>query len=82
MNSIRLVLTTLGFTALLACASHGEVAYLNKEPPIGEVPYGEIAYVDDGVCPGGEIKEVTGGTREEGIPQEVRCIKRPRRVFR
>jgi hypothetical protein len=78
MRSIRLVMATTGFTALVACASHGQVAYFKKEPPVGELPYGKIVYVDDGACPGGEIKEVTGGTREEGIPQEVRCIKRPR----
>ena len=78
MNRIRLVIAIAGFTALVACVSQGDVPYLPKEPAPGELPYGKVVYVDDGLCPSGEVKEVTGGTREEGIAQKVRCIKRPR----
>ena len=38
---------------------------------------GKVLYVDDGECPKGEIKEVTGGSSAKGIARKVRCITRP-----
>jgi hypothetical protein len=59
-------------------AGLAEVEILKKEPPAGQVRYGKIVYVDDGTCPRGEIKEITGGHQEKSIPRKVRCVKRPR----
>lgn len=50
---------------------------LKEVPKEGEVPYGKVIYVDDGKCPRGEIKEITGGSREKSIPRKTRCVKRP-----
>jgi hypothetical protein len=62
---------------LLSGAARAEVEMLKKEPPAGQVRYGKIVYVDDGTCPPGEVKEVTGGSREKSLPRKVRCVKRP-----
>jgi hypothetical protein len=51
---------------------------LKEEPPTGRVRYGRIVYVDDGACPSGELKEITGGSLEKSIPRKVRCVKRPK----
>lgn len=58
-----------------AAAAESEI--LKKPPESGQVPYGKVVYVDDGTCPRGEIKEITGGSREKSIPRQVRCVKRP-----
>ena len=73
----------LAFAAALCFAvpslAHGErkVEYLKEEPPAGSVPYRKIVYVDDGTCPKGEVKEITGGSQTKSIPRKVRCVKRP-----
>lgn len=51
--------------------------YLKEEPPAGSVPYRKVVYVDDGTCPQGQIKEITGGSQTKSVPRKVRCIKRP-----
>jgi hypothetical protein len=56
--------------------------YLTQDPPRGSLEYGKIAYVDDGSCPAGEVKEVTGGNDRKSVPRTVRCVKRPDRVIK
>lgn len=51
---------------------------LKEMPKEGEIPYRKIVYVDDKTCPVGEIKEVTGGSKEKSIPRKIRCVKPPR----
>jgi hypothetical protein len=46
-------------------------------PKEGEIPYGEVVLVDDGTCPKGQVKEITGGNREKSIPRKSRCIRQP-----
>ena len=50
---------------------------LKEVPKPGDLPHGKTVYVDDGKCPKGEIKEVTGGSQEKGLSRTVRCVKRP-----
>lgn len=52
------------------------IDYLKQEPARGTLPFGEIVYVDDGACPAGEVKEITGGNRSQNILRKVRCVKR------
>jgi len=54
ISSTALVVLLMG----LATAS-AEV--LKREPPMGKLMPGQIVYVDDGSCPKGQIKKVTGG---------------------
>ncbi len=65
------------FAVSLPCQSQAKVEYLKEEPAKGNLPYRKVVYVDDGTCPKGEVKEITGGRHEKSIPRTVRCIKRP-----
>lgn len=50
---------------------------LKEMPQPGDLPRGRTVYVDDGKCPKSQVKEVTGGSQEKGLPRTVRCVKRP-----
>lgn len=78
MKTPALVLAaTLAFAVSPPCQSQQKIEYLKEEPPRGALPYRKIVYVDDGTCPKGEVKEITGGSQEKSIPRTVRCVKRP-----
>jgi len=54
-------------------------AVLKKEPPMGALREGQVVLVDDGSCPAGQIKEVTGGNHVAAggfkhIVRTRRCI--------
>lgn len=53
-------------------AAQGQV--LKNEPGDGALPSGKKALVDDGTCPAGQIKEVTGGSKVAHIARSTRCI--------
>ena len=74
---IYLGVVTLGLTLLLSCPAWAAIEVLKEEPPKNALPRGKVVYVDDGTCPPGEIKEVTGGSEVKGVPRKVRCVKRP-----
>ncbi|MEO8752563.1 MAG: DUF6719 family protein [Casimicrobiaceae bacterium] len=65
-----------GLLALMPGVGYA-VDYLKEVPPAGALRYLQIVYVDDGTCPAGEVKEVTGGDRSKGVARKVRCVKRP-----
>jgi len=67
----------LVFAVSLPCQAQAKVEYLKQEPPKGALPYRKVVYVDDGSCPKGEVKEITGGSEDRAIPRAVRCVKRP-----
>jgi hypothetical protein len=68
---------TLVFAVSLPCQSQSKVEYLKEEPAKGTLPYRKVVYVDDGSCPKGEVKEITGGSQAKSILRTVRCVKRP-----
>lgn len=57
---------------------------LRQEPAPGALASGTVVYVDDGTCPSGQIKEVTGGSNisrsGQAIPggssRQRRCVTR------
>jgi hypothetical protein len=75
VRRLTAVLAIVGAVMPTVCFS--ETVYLKEMPKEGEIPFRKIVYVDDGKCPKGEVKEVTGGSRERAIPRQVRCVKRP-----
>ncbi|WP_141510802.1 DUF6719 family protein [Ramlibacter sp. WS9] len=78
MKSLSFALaSTLGLLLSYPCQSQTKVEYLKEEPPKGSVRYGKVVYVDDGTCPKGEVKEITGGSQEKSIPRKVRCVPHP-----
>jgi uncharacterized caspase-like protein len=50
--------------------------HTDKEPAGGTVRTGMTMLVDDGSCPKGMIKEITGGDNRSGIPRTRRCVRR------
>ena len=77
MASSRNILAACAL-ATLPCIALAQAQYPKDAPAEGEVPYGKIILVDDGTCPAGQVKEITGGSREKAIPRKVRCVSRPR----
>ncbi|MEM9047285.1 MAG: DUF6719 family protein [Pseudomonadota bacterium] len=67
------LLLALGLTGLGACAP----TLLSEDPAPGAIPHNEIVLVDDGSCPPGQVKELTGGNTTLNIPRKQRCIPRP-----
>ena len=51
---------TLSLAALIA-ATAALAETLKKEPRMGALREGETVFVDDGSCPKGQVKRVTGG---------------------
>ena len=78
MNLAALVIAAVLCLATSSFAqTERKIEYLKEEPPAGSVPYRKIVYVDDGTCPNGQVKEITGGSQAKSIPRQVRCVKRP-----
>lgn len=71
------IAAVLCFAASSRVRGEQRIEYLKEEPPTGSVPHRKIVYVDDGACPKGEVKEITGGSQAKSIPRKVRCVKRP-----
>ncbi|MGE0652286.1 MAG: DUF6719 family protein [Alphaproteobacteria bacterium] len=70
MKAVR-VLVAFGAALVLASC---ETTYLKKEPLPGELRPGEVVYVDDGYCPEGQVKKVTGGNFAQNIPVMRECV--------
>jgi len=74
MPNHRPLLVSLAFTAALsAIASPALAEVLKKEPPMGQLREGQTVLVDDGSCPAGQIKKVTGGNHVSVGGTKHRC---------
>lgn len=67
--------------AVTIVAGRATAEVLKKEPPMGALREGQVVLVDDGSCPAGQIKEVTGGNHVAAggfkrIVRTHRCIPR------
>jgi hypothetical protein len=74
-------LTVAGVCLLILSAGLGPAnaaRILKSEPAPGTLTYGMRVLVDDGSCPTGQIKELTGGRDVDGTgPQRIRrCVSR------
>jgi hypothetical protein len=47
-------------------------AVLDREPD--RLGYGDTVLVNDGSCPAGQIKQVTGGNRSKGVARAHQCV--------
>ena len=65
---VSMVMTAL----LVATAAQSQV--LKSEPASGNLAAGKRVLVDDGTCPAGQIKHVTGGNNLQNIARSTRCI--------
>jgi hypothetical protein len=79
-KQLLLVAATLMLGCGLGHADGGAQPYLKQEPPAGTIPSGVVVLVDDGTCPAGQIKQVTGGNGSAaagGTNRQRKCIPRP-----
>jgi hypothetical protein len=84
MRTLFFVTPTAIFTVLISAVSINAQQVLKSEPPRGGLPAGAVVLVDDGSCPKGKIKEVTGGSNIsvtggqsiKGGARTKRCIPR------
>lgn len=50
---------------------------VSREQEIGDLRLGQRVFVDDGVCPAGQIKEVSGARLSSaGVVRVARCVPR------
>lgn len=59
----------------LAVASRA-IAQSGTPPPDRALRSGQTVRVDDGSCPPGQIREITGGSKDKSIPRTTRCVAR------
>lgn len=73
----------VAFAAVIATlASHAaaQAQTLSREPAAGELRLGQRVLVDDGSCPAGQIKQVTGARLTTAGVERVRgCVPRKQR---
>ncbi len=76
-HSARLLLLLLGGFAWLASAPSATAAQVSREQDIVGLRLGQRILVDDGSCPTGQIKEVSGAQMTAtGVLRTRTCIPR------
>jgi hypothetical protein len=78
-NTMRYTIRVLGSLAAVALATpaHADPAY-PREQDIPEVRLGQRVMVDDGSCPAGQLKEITGSKlTTAGVTRSRKCVPRP-----
>jgi hypothetical protein len=66
-----------GLLALLAYTDPAAAETLTNERGVGELRLGQRVLVDDGTCPAGQIKEITGATLgTNGVNHVRKCVPR------
>ena len=74
MKITHIFLLVLASAALSAQAS---AQVVSREQDIGDLRLGQRVMVDDGSCPAGQIKEVSGSTMAaNGVVRVRKCIPR------
>jgi hypothetical protein len=74
MTASRIILSALLLTGFAAPALAQQVA---REQDIADLRLGQRVMVDDGSCPAGQIKEVTGvKLTTSGIARARKCVPR------
>ena len=67
----------LGALALLALAAPAAAQLVSREQDIVDLRLGQRILVDDGSCPAGQIKEVSGAKMTAaGIQRAAKCVPR------
>jgi hypothetical protein len=73
-NVLYLIVATL---ALLAAPVRAQQVQVSREQDIVDLRLGQRVLVDDGACPAGQIKEVSGAKMTAtGVSRSSRCIPR------
>ena len=74
-NKILLRLGLLGAALLIGAPAQAQ--YLGREQDITDLRLGQRVLVDDGTCPAGQVKEVSGAKMTpNGVARAVKCVPR------
>ena len=78
ISSIKqLSVLTLGGCILFALAPATLAQQVSREQDIGELRLGQRIKIDDGTCPAGQVKEISGTKMTStGIVRSQKCIPR------
>jgi hypothetical protein len=79
MIALRILLPSLFMLAVMVAATsaHALGQQVGREQEITDLRLGQRVLVDDGSCPAGQIKEVTGAKlTPAGITRAIKCIPR------
>ena len=77
-GKFRTCLILLSALALSGSAAYAMMDQVGREQDIVGLRLGQRIQVDDGTCPQGQIKEVSGAKlTPNGILRAVKCIPRP-----
>ncbi|MGE0651988.1 MAG: DUF6719 family protein [Alphaproteobacteria bacterium] len=66
----------IGLLVAACDTARSQSEYLKSEPQDGTLPAGRTVYVDDGACPDGQVKKVTGGSRDQGTQRRRECVSK------
>ena len=76
-NTRRLSFLLLGGVVLMALASTATAEQVSREQDIVDLRLGQRILVDDGSCPAGQIKEVSGAQMTTtGVVRVRKCVQR------
>jgi hypothetical protein len=71
------VSTALLGAVLLIGATPASAQYLGREQDITDLRLGQRVLVDDGTCPAGQVKEVSGAKMTpDGVARAAKCVPR------
>jgi hypothetical protein len=67
----------LGAALLIGAAAPAQAQYLGREQDITDLRLGQRVMVDDGTCPAGQVKEVSGAKMTpNGVGRAIKCVPR------
>jgi hypothetical protein len=67
----------LGAAVLIGAAAPARAQYLGREQDITDLRLGQRVLVDDGTCPAGQVKEVSGAKMTpDGVARAAKCVPR------
>ena len=70
-------LLLLGSCAMFALATPTPAQQVSREQDIGDLRLGQRIKVDDGTCPAGQVKEISGARMSSGgVIRASKCIPR------
>jgi Family of unknown function (DUF6719) len=78
---MRKLSAVLAIAVMVGLAVSARAEILKREPAMGSLKPGQTVLVDDGTCPKGQVKEVTGGDHQKvggkhQLERQRRCVAR------
>lgn len=76
--TVTLAQILLGGLCLVALPAPADAEQVGRESDITDLRLGQRIFVDDGSCPAGQIKQVTGAKLSTaGVVRRIVCVARP-----